>query len=68
MSAPYSNYKIFINRIIQLHYHIKNKMKNIMEHLKCICVSQMINKSKSFMTDRVSGSETQPMTRGYYTW
>jgi hypothetical protein len=30
-----------------------------MEHLKCICVSQMINKSKSFMTDRVSGGETQ---------
>ena len=25
MSAPYGNYKIFINRIIQLHYHIKKK-------------------------------------------
>jgi len=34
----------------------------------CVSVSQMINKSKSFMTDRVSGGETQPMTRGYYTW
>src|SRR5437868_5604646 len=57
---------IIFKKINNKEFFYKNKTKHIIEYLKYICMSQMINKSKSFMTDYVNTVNNKGIIHGKY--